>query len=112
MLKDTDGYPFTGSINWKYTCKVRSFSGAKTTDMDDYVKPTTDILILVSPQCTLGVQQPNLYSKTKTMLFPVQFQEETYSDKAMQLREILKENCMNRNISLINHDNINKKASK
>ena len=30
MLKDTDGYLFTGSINWQYICKVRSFAGAKT----------------------------------------------------------------------------------
>ena len=32
MLKGIDEYLWTGSINRKYSCKLRPFSGGKTTD--------------------------------------------------------------------------------
>ena len=40
MVKDVDGYLLTGSINRKFVAKVRTFSSAKTIDMEDYTKPT------------------------------------------------------------------------
>ena len=40
MVKDVDGYLLTGSINKKFVAKVRTFSSAKTIDMEDYTKPT------------------------------------------------------------------------
>ena len=40
MVKDVDDYLLTGSINRKFIVKARPFSSAKTTDMEDYAKPT------------------------------------------------------------------------
>ena len=40
MIKDTDGYLFTGFVKPKLIVKVRPFSSAKTPDMSDYIKPT------------------------------------------------------------------------
>ena len=40
MIKKTDGYLLTGSINHKYIVKKRSFVTAKTDDMYDHIKPT------------------------------------------------------------------------
>ena len=40
MVKDVNGYLQTGSINRKFTVRVRAFSSAKTIDMEDYTKPT------------------------------------------------------------------------
>ena len=40
MVKKTDGYLLTSSINHKYIVKVRPFLLAKMIDMLDYIKPT------------------------------------------------------------------------
>ena len=40
MVKKTDGYLLTSSINHRYIVKVRPFPLAKTIDMVDYIKPT------------------------------------------------------------------------
>ena len=40
MVKKTDGYLLTSSINHRYIVKVRPFLSAKTIDMVDYIKPT------------------------------------------------------------------------
>ena len=40
MVKDVDGYLWTGSIKRKFIVKVRPFSSARTVDMQVYIKPT------------------------------------------------------------------------
>ena len=40
MLKKTDGYLLTNSINHKFIVKTTVFPAAKTKDMKDYIKPT------------------------------------------------------------------------
>ena len=40
MLKKTDGYLLTNSINHKFIVRTRFFPAAKTEDMKDYIKPT------------------------------------------------------------------------
>ena len=39
MIKKTDGYLLTSSVNHRCIVKVRSFFSAKTVDMLDYIKP-------------------------------------------------------------------------
>ena len=43
MIKKTDGYLLTGSINHKYLVKIRPFLAAKIVDMFNYVKPIKGI---------------------------------------------------------------------
>ena len=41
MIKKFNGYLVTKSINHKFLTKVRPFKAAKTTDIQDHLKPTS-----------------------------------------------------------------------
>ena len=79
MIKKTDGYLLTSSINHKYIVKVTPFVTAETDDMYDHIKPTQRNF------------QPNVYiSHVGTNDLPTDMTPEEISEKIITFSKHLK----------------------
>ena len=79
MIKKTDGYLLTSSINHKYIVKVTPFVTAETADMYDHIKPTQRNF------------QPNVYiSHVGTNDLPTDMTPEEISEKIITFSKHLK----------------------
>ena len=127
MVKDVDGYLLTGSINRKFVAKVRTFSSAKTIDMEDYTKPTKrdfnpDLYILhvgkndlslddrpeVISSRIIDIAKSLMTEKNKIFISNIIPKGDKYKEKGDILKSIT-EACRKENIPVINHSNINPK---
>ena len=69
MLKKTDGYLLTNSINHKFIVKTRVFPEAKTEDVKDYIKSSkcdfySDLCIFHAGTNDLSLDKPDAESAT------------------------------------------------
>ena len=127
MVKNVDGYLLIGSLNRKFIVKVRFFSSAKTSDMWDYIKPTKRTSILIFMSYTLE-QQPHINNAPEQIakhIFDIVISFKTDSntvivfnivprghknkEKAEKAIQIINNACVQRNIPVINHTNMNSK---
>ena len=128
MVKITDGYLLTSSVNHKYIVKVRPFVSAKTIDMLDYIKPTKrdfnpDVYLLhvgTNDQPStksleeISMDILNLANSLKldnntvivSNIVPPDVQNKK---KADEVNIILEELCNANNVGMISHRNINPK---
>ena len=128
MVKITDGYLLTSSVNHKYIVKVRPFVSAKTIDMLDYIKPTKrdfnpDVYLLhvgtndlpsTKSLEEISMDILNLANSLKldnntvivSNIVPPDVQNKK---KADEVNIILEELCNANNVGMISHRNINPK---
>ena len=128
MVKKTDGYLLTSSINHRYIVKVRPFLSAKTIDMVDYIKPTQrdfspDVYLLhVGTNYLFSNKSPeqispdilNLANSLKldnnTVIVSIIVPRDDENKKEVdEVNIILEELCKANNIGIISHRNINPK---
>ena len=128
MIKKTDGYLLTGSINHKYLVKIRPFLAAKSVDMLDYVKPIQRdldpeayVINIGTNDLTTDKTLDEIFSeilhlikelktdKNKTVVSTIVPMGDAYNTKAEKVNTLLKEFCENNGIVMILHDNINMK---
>ena len=125
MIKKTDGYLLTGSINHKYLVKIRPFLAAKSVDMLDYVKPIQRDLDREAYVIHIGIKDlttdktpDEIFSeilrlikelkrdKNKTVVSAIATGGDAYNTKE-KVTTLLKKFCENNGIDTISHDNIN-----
>ena len=125
MIKNVFGDKLSRQLNYKHHVVVRSFGGAKTQCMEDYVKPT----VKLSPnQIILHCGTNNLPSSedsetitkniiniaknikgdtVKVAISAVIPRMDTFNLKAKQVNETLKKICEEEKIPFISHHDIN-----
>ena len=128
MIKKTDGYLLTSSINHKYLEKVKPFLAAKSVDLLDYIKPMQrdlDLEVYVihigTNDLTTDKRPDEIFSKmqrlikelktdkNKIVVSTIVLRGDAYNAKAEKLNNLLKAFCENNGIDTISHDNINVK---
>ena len=125
MIKNVFGDKLSRQLNYKHHVVVRSFGGAKTQCMEDYIKPT----IKLSPkQIILHCRTNNLPSSedpetiakniinlaknikadsTKVAISGIIPRRDTFNLKTKQVNETLKKICEEEKIPFISHHGIN-----
>ena len=130
MVEDVNGYFLMGSINWKYIVKVWPLFSAKSTAMKHYVKQAkrdfdsnlytlhikiNDLSLEDSPETiTEQVIETAEYLKTETnnvVVSTIIARGEKYREKGKRLSTLLNEVCNEKEITIINHSNINPKRN-
>ena len=125
MVWKVYGDKLSHSLNNNHHVVVRSFGGAKTQCMEDYIKPTiklspnqiiihcgTNNLPLNEDPKTIADNIIKLAKKAKSDVHKVAISDimprrDRYNKKAKQINDILKQSCVDENISFILHHGIN-----
>ena len=125
MLKKTDGYLLTNSINHELIEKARVFPAGKTEDIKDYVKPTKrdfdpDLYIshagtndhsLDKPDAEIATDIINVVESLKSThgnvaVSAIVPSADNFKEKAAEVNKCLVSKCRQKDIPLISHDNI------
>ena len=125
MLKKTDGYLLTNSINHKFIVKTRVFPAAKTKDMKDYIKPTKrdfdpDLYIFHAGTNDLSLDKPDAEiatdiisvaeslksTHTNVAISAIVPRADDFKEKAAEVNKCLISKFQEKDIPLISHDNI------
>ena len=123
MIKHLNGYEMSKSLPFKGKVQVRSFSGAKTRCMKDYVKPTirekpNQIVLHFGTNDLPLDREPNLIAKSivdiastvkneivsaEVTISSIILRDDVYKRKAEEVNKYLKEICIERNFRLLDH---------
>ena len=125
MTKDVDGYLLTGSLNRKYIVKIRPFSSAKISDTEYYITPTkTDfdpgiyILHVGTNDLTLNDTHEGITEHIVNITTSLKTENDTAvisiivprgDSKTEAVNKLLVDICEQKEISLIDYDNISTK---
>ena len=128
VLKKTDGYLLTNSINHKFTVKTRVFPAAKMEDMKDYIKPAKrdfdpDLYIFHAGTNGLSLDKsdaeiaPDIINVAKSLksthsnvaVLAIAPRADNFKGKAAEVYKCLVSKCRDKDIPLIFHDNITPK---
>ena len=123
-----DGYLLTGSLQKKFIVKVRSFSSATTECMWDYCKPTLrkddpSNIILHTGTCDFKLEKEpeeiaeDIVKLAKSMkkkdnkitISKIIPRGDEFNDKVNDVNKKLEQLCIESNIDIISHNNINNK---
>ena len=125
MLKKTDGYLLTNSMNHKFIVKTWVFLAAKTEGTKDYIKPTksdfdpdlyifhagTNDLSLDKPDAEIATDNINVAESLKSTysnvaLLAIVPRADNFKEKAAEINKCLASKCREKDLPLISHDNI------
>ena len=128
MIKNVDGYLFTGSLNRKYIVKIRPSSSAKTSDMEYYITLTksdfdpgiyilhdgTNDLTLNDTPKEITEHIVNIATSSKAenntvVISNIVPRGDSKKEKAKAVNKLLVDICEQKEIPLIDHGNINTK---
>ena len=125
MVRKVFGDKLSNSLNNNHHVVVRSFGGAKTQCMEDYIKPTiklspSQMIIHCVTNNLPSNEEPiviadniiNLAKKAKSGVHKVAIsgiipRRDRHNQKAKQVNDILKHSCVDENIPFISHHGLN-----